>query len=176
MKTKANLQDHPIHPMIVAFPITFYTLTPIAFGVYNWINSDLFWYRLGYFCCLAGVATALLAAVPGFIDWYFAIPKNTAAKTRGVVHMTLNVSALIIFAAIAFVLRGTWDDMPLTVNGPFWFSLLGVLITMAAGYQGWEMIATHKMGVKMTAEQDRLEPTHHPEIRDARSPLRPREV
>lgn len=158
MKTKVNVSGHPVHPMIVAFPITFYTLTPIAFGVYNWVSSNVFWYKLGYFCCFAGVATALLAAIPGFMDWFFGIPKNTAARKRGALHMTLNVSALVIFAVIAYSIYGTWNSAPASVAPTFVFSLIGVLITMTAGYHGWEMIARHKMGVMMTPAQEDLEP------------------
>lgn len=157
MQTKVNLKGHPIHPMIVAFPITFYTVTLIAYAVFNWANPDIFWFRLGYFCNLAGVGTALLAAVPGFIDWAFGIPKATPAKRRGLLHMSLNVSALVLFAIAAFSLRGLWNTPPESIGLPFWLALIGVVLTMTAGYHGWEMIATHKMGVNLTPEQEKLE-------------------
>lgn len=176
MKTKANVNGHPAHPMLVAYPITFYTLTPIAFAVYNWGSQDLFWYRLGYFCCFAGVLTALLAAIPGFVDWYFAIPKNTAAKSRGALHMTLNLSALGIFAVIAFSISGTWDSPPASVVGVFIFSVLAVLLTMTAGYHGWEMIARYKMGVMMSPAQESLEPREERESIRPGEPLRPQRV
>ncbi len=175
MRTIVNLNKHPVHPMIVAFPIAFYTLTPIAFAVFNWLNADPFWFRLGYFCNMAGIGTAILAAVPGFLDWLIGIPKDTAAKRRGLIHMSLNVSALVLFIISALSLRGMWMNSPLSVGGPFWLSLVGVILTMAAGYHGWEMIARHKMGVLMTPEQERLEPTMK-ESRDRRTPLRPRPV
>lgn len=171
METKANLNGHPIHPMIVAFPITFYTVSLIAFAVFNWVNKDPFWYRLGHFCTLAGIAMAILAAIPGLLDWSV-IPKNTSARVRGLLHASLNVAALLIFAVSALIQRGSWDQVPDKVGAPFWLSLVGVILTMAAGYQGWEMIATHKMGVHLTAEQERLEPAEPaPTI-----PFRPRPV
>jgi uncharacterized membrane protein len=177
MRTKANLSGHPIHPMIVAYPIAFYTTALVAFVVYNYVNTNTFWYKLGYFSTLAGVATAILAAIPGLIDWATAIPSGTPAKARGLLHMSLNVATLLLFIISAFMQRGTWDNVPLHVGAPLWLSLIGVGLTMAAGYQGWEMIATHKMGVNLTPEQERLEPTQEPvDSLHRGTPLRPSRV
>jgi len=157
MKTKVNLSGHPVHPMLVAYPITFYTVCVIAYAVYNWANADLFWFRLGYFCNLAGIGTALLAAIPGLIDWGFGIPKQTPAKRRGLLHASLNVTALILFSISAYLLSGLWESGPGFIGAPFWLALVGLVVTMVAAYHGWEMIATHKMGVNLSPQQERLE-------------------
>ncbi|HEY0707968.1 MAG TPA: DUF2231 domain-containing protein, partial [Polyangia bacterium] len=44
------------------------------------------WGNIGYWTIVAGVLSAVVAAIPGFVDW-IAIPKNTRAKTIGVWHM-----------------------------------------------------------------------------------------
>src|SRR5690606_10458571 len=93
MYSKAKIGGHPIHPMIVGFPIVFYTLTFVGFAMYRFWSQDLFWYQLGYFSAFGGVITAVLAAIPGAIDWAFGIPKTSAAKTRGAWHALLNVGA-----------------------------------------------------------------------------------
>jgi uncharacterized membrane protein len=175
MRTKANINEHPIHPMLVAFPIAFYTMSLVAFIVYNWVNGDLFWLRLGIFCTFTGVATAFLAAIPGFIDWALAIPNGTAAKARGLLHMSLNLSSMLVFIISAYLLRNAWFDIPSRVVAPLWLSVIGVALTMAAGYQGWEMISKHKMGVQLTPEQERLEPEEAAPTLE-RGPLRPRRI
>lgn len=158
MYSKAKVGEHPVHPMIVAYPITFYTVSLVAFVVYRFFSADVFWFRLAYFCTFAGVVTAAMAAIPGFIDWAFGIPKESAAKKRGLIHMSLNVGALLIFIANAYLLLGTWNAPMTDVTTPLLVALVGVVLTMAAGFHGWELIATHKVGVTLTPEQERLEP------------------
>ena len=159
MYSKVKIGGHPIHPMLVAFPIAFYTTTLLAFVIYQYFNPDIFWYKLAYFCNFAGVFTALFAAVPGFMDWAVGIPKSSAAKKRGFLHMLLNVGALTLFAINAFLIYGTWDR-PLTDVTTAWvLSLMGVGLTMVAGFHGWALIAVHKVGVTLTPQQEILEPT-----------------
>jgi len=158
MYSKAKIAGHPIHPMIVAFPISFYTLSLIAFAVYRFGNLDIFWYHLGYFCTYAGVATAVLAAIPGFIDWFFGIPRETAARKRGIIHMVLNVTSLVLFIINAVMLSGHWNVPRTSLTSILVLSVIGVGLTVAAGYHGWELIATHKVGVSLTPDQERIEP------------------
>ncbi len=166
MYSKAKIAGHPIHPMIVAFPITFYTVSLIAFVVYQFANTEIFWFRLGAFCTYAGVLSALAAAVPGFIDWAFGIPKESAAKKRGLIHMALNVTALILFAINAYRVYGNWYTPVEDASGLWIVALIGVCLTVAAGYHGWELIATHKVGVSMTPEQERIEPVEKMDRKD----------
>jgi uncharacterized membrane protein len=177
MYSKATIHGHPIHPMLVAFPITFYTLSVLSFALYGLAAaSSGFWYRLGFFSTYAGLITAVIAAVPGLIDLAYGIPRHTAANTRGLWHASLNSIALLFFAISGFLIRGTWRVFPDSVAAPFALSLIGWSIALAAAYQGWELIATHKVGVHMTAEQERLEPTKLLNPRDHQSPLNPSHV
>lgn len=158
MYSKAKLAGHPIHPMLVSYPITFYTATMLAFFIYQFVNPDVFWYRFAYVTTIAGVVTALAAAIPGFIDWAYGVPKVSAAKSRGVLHMSLNVGALLFFAIALGRVWGTWDSAPDTVRTLLILSTTGTVLTGVASYHGWELVATHKVGVSLTPEQERLEP------------------
>lgn len=170
MYSKAKLLGHPIHPMLVAFPVAFYTGTLAAFIVYQ-ATLDTFWCRVATVANWAGVAMALVAAVPGFIDWAVGIPRNSAAKTTGLLHMGLNVSALLVFFANAVVYTDRWDQpMPSGKTGIV-LAAIGVLLTLPAGFLGWSLVQDHHVGVRLTPEQERLEPVaaappddrHHPE-------------
>lgn len=181
MYSKAKIGGHPIHTMLVAFPITFYTTSLAAFLVYSIGAVEIFWYQLGFFCTFAGVGTAVLAAIPGFIDWGYGIPKESAANKRGIIHAILNVSALILFSFNAARLYGNWRTPPYADTISLWaIALVGVAFTLAAGYHGWELVATHKVGVTMTPEQQRLEPIEKMDRKDheinAPSLSRPRTV
>jgi uncharacterized membrane protein len=158
MYSKVKLFGHPVHPMFVSFPIAFYTATFVGFVGYA-INENPFWYKVAYYANWAGVLTALLAAVPGALDWWLGIPKDTAAKQRGLVHAAFNVAALVLFAFNAFMLRGTADFPASSVNVTILLTGLGFFLTMAAGYHGFALITKHKVGVDLSPEQERIEAT-----------------
>ncbi|WP_415063071.1 DUF2231 domain-containing protein [Bdellovibrio sp.] len=157
MYSKAKIAGHPIHPMLVGFPITFYVMTFLGFLTYQTISSDIFWFKLGYFCNFAAVITALVAAVPGFIDWALGIPNQTQAKRRGLTHMVLNLITLGLYAINAYLISGSWNTGDIGLGTSLFLSAVGLIFLTGAGYYGWEMIGRYKVGVDMSAEQERLE-------------------
>jgi uncharacterized membrane protein len=166
--SKVRIAGHPVHPMLVAFPVAFYTATLLGYAVYA-ATLDLFWWRLGVLLNAAGVATALLAAIPGFIDWAFGIPKRSAARATGLTHMLLNVGALALFAINLVAQSSRWMELAsaartggaLDIPGAglaLVLSAAGVLLTIGAGFFGWKLVQTHHVGVDLSEEQRRLEP------------------
>src|SRR3954463_3176375 len=67
MYSKARIAGHPIHPMLVAFPLAFYTTTVVTLLVYIG-TREAFWFRFAMVASLAGIATAVIAAIPGAVD------------------------------------------------------------------------------------------------------------
>jgi hypothetical protein len=62
---------------------------------------------------------AVLAALPGFIDWLH-IPAKTKAKRTGVAHLSFNMVVLVVFAANSCMLYGQWHAVPPPIcDGPF---------------------------------------------------------
>jgi len=157
MYSKAKIASHPIHPMLVGFPITFYILTLVAFVTYQAGSNDIFWYKLGMFANYAAITTALITAVPGFIDWAFGVPNYSSAKKRGLIHMGLNLTILALYIGNAFYLNGTWDSPVASLTVPISLSSIGVLLLVGAAYFGWEMISRNKVGIEMSPEQERLQ-------------------
>jgi predicted membrane protein DUF2231 len=80
--SKVKLAGHPVHPMLVAFPVACYVGTLAAFAVYA-ANGHLFWLNLAIALSVAGTGTALLAALAGLADWALGIPRDSAAKATG---------------------------------------------------------------------------------------------
>ncbi len=158
MYSKLKLLGHPIHPMLVAFPIALYTSALAGYLVYAWLG-DPFWFQLGFVANVAGVLAALVTAVPGFLDWWLGIPQETPAKNTGLLHLILNVTALVLFAASAWLLWSQWTAAAPDATWGILLSAVGFILTSAAGYLGFEMIQRHHVGVDLTPEQRRLEPT-----------------
>ena len=75
MYSKIKVAGHPVHTMLVAFPVACYTGTFAGFAVYA-ANGHLFWLNLAIALNVAGVGGAVLAAVPGLADWTLGIPHS----------------------------------------------------------------------------------------------------
>jgi uncharacterized membrane protein len=161
MYSKVKILGHPVHPMLVAYPIAFYTSTLIAYLVFVTVSSgDYFWMKLAIAANVAGVIMAVVAALPGFVDWATGIPSGTAAKRHGTIHLSLNLTALVLFAINAVAHLDKWSPTihPHTGIGIV-LSLLGVGCTIAAGYFGWTMVQTDGVGVDLAADHEsRLNP------------------
>jgi uncharacterized membrane protein len=143
--------------MLVAFPVAFYTSSFVAFIIYA-AKPNVFFWQLGTIATWAGVITALVAALPGFIDWLVGIPRGTAAKTTGLMHMLLNVLALATFLVNGLMQAAQWNEPIPEVTAAVVLSAIGLAFTLPAGFLGWKMVQRHHVGVDLTPEQERLEP------------------
>jgi len=154
MYTKARIAGHPIHPMLIAFPVALYVSTVACLFVHI-ATGDPFWYRVAMWTNIAGVVTAALAAVPGLID-LLGLPRRTRARATGLRHAAFNVLSLVLFAISAVLLyRHAGNSLEpsagmygLDVTAPLVLGLLGIGSTTIAGYLGWTMVQTHHVGVK----------------------------
>src|SRR5438105_13011174 len=150
MYTRIRIFGHPVHPMLVGFPVAFYTATLVGFIVFA-ANHAPFWFKLAMAANIAGVGMAVLAALPGFIDWALGIPRGSRAKTIGLRHMLLNVAALGLFVAslapyVHHLTGGHIRHLSPTIGVVL--TGLGVLCTIAAGFHGWMLVQDHHVGVR----------------------------
>ncbi|MEP6465207.1 MAG: DUF2231 domain-containing protein [Parafilimonas sp.] len=97
-----KIVSHPLHPMIVPFPIAFNTATMVCCIVYA-TNGDTFWFHVAFIANCTAIITSVIAFLPGLIDW-LSIPELTDAKSTGLRHMVANVFTLGVFIANAAVM------------------------------------------------------------------------
>jgi uncharacterized membrane protein len=154
MYSKVKIAGHPVHPMLVAFPVAFYTAALACYIVYG-TNNDPFWFKVAVAANLAGVAMAALAAIPGFIDWLF-IPSDSGAKKTGLFHLLCNVLALVCYGMAGFARCKNWNDSnpPLGLAIPL--AAVGFVLTLAAGFLGWTLVQKHHVGVDIKHPAQRL--------------------
>jgi uncharacterized membrane protein len=163
MYSRIKLFGHPIHPMLVGFPVTFYVAALVCFAA-SAFGADARWFQIGVYANLAGVITAVLAAIPGFLDWALGVPTGSPAKATGLAHMVLNVAALLVFALnLLLEWRHRFDPDP-SVGWSVILPAVGVAITLVAGFLGWQMVQKHHVGIDLTPEQERLEPRASPRV------------
>jgi uncharacterized membrane protein len=145
MYSKVKIAGHPIHPMLIAYPVAFYTATLVCYIVYN-SNQNPFWFKVAVVANIAGAVMAAVAALPGFIDWLF-IPKDSRAKKTGLFHMLCNVVALVCFAITAWMECPEWDRSAPALNLAIPLTAVGFLLTLIAGFLGWTLVQKHHVGV-----------------------------
>jgi uncharacterized membrane protein len=155
--SKVKIAGHPVHPMLVAFPVAFYTGTLVAFAVYA-ANGHLFWLNLAIALSVAGVGMAVLAALVGLTDWALGIPRDSGAKTTGLLHAGLNVIALGFFLAATASYVTDWNGPAVSATLGVVLSAIGLAVTLASGFLGWTLVQHYHVGVHLVPEQERAEP------------------
>ena len=110
MRSRASIKGHPIHPALIPFPFAF-LVGALAFDAAGVVMDRPALWTTGAYLALAGVATALVAAIPGFIDYFFTVPPHSSAKSRATKHMLLNLAAVGLFV-VAWVVRGNAEARP----------------------------------------------------------------
>jgi uncharacterized membrane protein len=151
MASPASIGKHPIHPMLIPFPFALWTFSLVADLIYLWRGNPAWKDWIAFYTLAAGTIGAVLAAVPGIID-YFSLKDPKVSKIAGW-HARINVLALLIFAA-SFYLRTAGGSQ--LVNGSFTLpvvlSAVGVLLISISGWLGGEMVYVHQVAVEPKPE------------------------
>jgi uncharacterized membrane protein len=155
--SKLKIAGHPIHPMLVGYPVACYTGTLAAFLVYGAIGH-LFWLNLAIALNVAGVCMAALAAFPGLVDWALGISADSAAKKVGLIHAGFNVAALGVFIAVLASYLPDWNSPGVSAKLGILLSAVGVGATVIAGFFGWMLVQDYHVGVRLAPEQELVEP------------------
>src|SRR5688572_10831953 len=95
MESRAKIAGHPIHQMLIPFPLGLLA-TGVVFDVIYLIWGNLVLETVSFYMITAGIIGGFLAAPFGWIDW-FAIPQGTRAKSVGLMHGVGNVIVLLLF-------------------------------------------------------------------------------
>jgi uncharacterized membrane protein/nitrite reductase/ring-hydroxylating ferredoxin subunit len=143
MRSTASIKSHPIHPMLVAFPIGLWVMAFI-FDLLGVSQGNAGLWAAGFYCVIAGCVTAVLAALPGALDWFTVVPPSSSAKQRGLIHGGLNSLDLLLFIYIAYRLGSSAnepDGLTLGLMG------IGVVILGISGWLGGTLVYRNQIGI-----------------------------
>ena len=127
---------HPLHPILVHLPIGLFFLS-FVLDVVGLVSAAPY-ARPARYAMLLGVATALLASVPGFAD-YSSIRRDHPGRKCATWHMLLNLAAVAMYA-VNLAVRWPRDGGDRVGLLPFAMSLIGVGLLSVSGYLGGVMI------------------------------------
>jgi uncharacterized membrane protein len=142
MRAKARLFGHPIHQMLIVFPLGLLG-TSLFFDIAHLVSDNPQWGTISYWLIVAGILSGLVAAPFGLIDW-LAIPAGTRAKRIGLLHGGGNVVVLLLFV-VSWLLRrdapGNPESTAIVLSG------LAVLLALVTGWLGGELVDRLGVGV-----------------------------
>jgi uncharacterized membrane protein len=151
MITPASIAKHPIHPMLVVLPMGLWIFSLVADLFFAAGHGDL-WKDIALYTMGGGIAGALIAAVPGLID-FFSL-KEGKTRRLAIYHMIVNLAATAIFAA-DFYLRVAQPQYGFL---PLGLSVVAIVLIGAGGWLGGELVYVRGVGVEPPAPQRRNAP------------------
>ena len=143
MPSGARIFGHPIHPMLIVFPLGLFAMA-VVFDIIQLVTANPNLSLAAYYMIGAGIITGLLAAIFGLIDW-MGVPRESRARSVGRWHGLGNVVVVLLFA-ISWWLRRPNPSSP--TGGALTASYLGVLLGLVTGWLGGELVFRHGVGVE----------------------------
>ena len=141
MESRVKLFGHPVHPMLVVFPLGLLA-TAVIFDLLYLIFDNRLLPTASYYMIAAGVLGGLLAAIFGFIDW-LALPNASRAKNIGLWHGIGNVVIVLLFTGSWLLRRDNVDFVP---DSPaLMLSFAGTALALVTAWIGGELV--YRLGV-----------------------------
>ena len=139
MTSSASIAKHPIHPMLVAFPIGLWVFSLVCDFIYRAQHTPI-WNDLAFYTIAGGIIGALLAAVPGLIDLF---SLRDRAQKIGIAHMIINLVVVGLYCW-NFWLRSTGSHG----RAPLALSVIAVILLAISGWLGGEMVYVYGVAVQ----------------------------
>lgn len=150
-KSTASIAGHPIHPMLIPFPIAFFVATFVC-DLLFWRTGNSGWVTASVWLLGAGLIMAALAAIVGLID-VLGEPRIRALNDAWY-HAGGNILAVLIelYNWYSRYMSGEAAVLPVGLL----LSLIVVCILLFTGWKGWKMVYLHRVGI---AEEEATSPS-----------------
>ena len=143
MRSRASLKGHPIHPMLIPFPLAFLA-GGFLFDILGVLLEHPALWSVGFYLTISGVGAGLLAAIPGFIDYFFTVPPKSSGKERATRHMLAMLAVVTLFA-IAWFLRDGSASTPSTIT--LALEAIGAALLGIGGWMGGTLVGRNLISV-----------------------------
>ncbi len=144
MRTPASVGKHPIHPMLVAFPIGLWVFSLACDLIGLMVDAPQVWFTVALYTMVGGVIGALLAAVPGLIDLLYYKGGQPPVKRIALTHMAINLAAVALYVVNVVMRLGASEN----IRTPILLSVIGVAMICVSGWLGGQMVHVYGVGVE----------------------------
>ena len=142
MESRAKILGHPAHQILIVFPLGLLA-TAVIFDIFYLSGASETTAVVSYWMITSGIVGGLIAAPFGWIDW-FAIPRQTRAKSIGLWHGSGNLIVVLLFVASWFMRR----DLPEQPESlALVLSFIGAGLALLTAWLGGELVDRLGIGV-----------------------------
>ena len=148
MRTPASISKHPIHPMLIVFPIGLWIFSLVCDLIHLAGASGDAWLTVAFYSMVGGLIGALCAAVPGFIDLLYYKGGTPPVKKIALTHMAINLIVVVLYAINIWLRAGEPTHLGTTMSAPVLLSIIGVALLFVSGWLGGQMVHVYGVGVE----------------------------
>ena len=141
-QSTAKIAGHPIHPMLIPFPIAFFVGT-FACDIAYWLAGNPNWAMVTPWLLGAGIIMAALAALAGLTDVLG--EARIRALSDAWWHAGGNVLVVLV-EIVNFFLRYGQGSSAVLPTGII-LSAIVVAALLFTGWKGWELVYRGRVGV-----------------------------
>ncbi len=145
MQTPASIAKHPIHPMLVVFPIGLWIFSLVCDLIGLGVAEPAVWFTVAFYAMVGGLIGALAAAVPGLIDLLYYKGGAPPVKKTALMHMSINLAAVVLYAINIWLRAGAPDRH---TSLAILLSIIGVCMIAVSGWLGGQMVHIYGVGVE----------------------------
>lgn len=148
--TTARIGRHPIHPMLIPFPIALLVSVFLSDMMF-WSTGSAFWAEASFWLLGFALFMSAAAALAGFADFL----GNAAVRSISAAwhHMIGNVTAVVL-ALASFLLRRSAGAAEGVLPWGLALSTIIVLLLLYTGWKGGTLVYEHRVGVQPEEDED----------------------
>lgn len=152
MRSRLQIGGHPLHAMVVGYPIGLYTLSLVCDLLYV-LAPDSFWFRMAFWAIAFGLLTHLMAAATGFPDFLAVMKERADTRRPAATHLIFGIGLLVV-QGLNLAVRN-FGEIPAggSIAFPLIMNVIGVSLTGIQGWYGGELVYKHWVGVELPASQ-----------------------
>jgi uncharacterized membrane protein len=141
MRTPASIGGHPIHAMLIVFPVGLFIFSLVCDLISTQSADPATWALVAFYTMVGGFIGALAAAIPGLIDLLSLTDKGT--KKTAITHMSINLVAVALYAVNIWMRMGSHAN----TGTPLVLSVIAVALLAVSGWLGGKMVHEYGVGV-----------------------------
>ena len=141
-KSTAQIAGHPLHPMLIPFPVAFLVST-FACDLVFWRTGNTAWSTAAIYLLGAALVLAALAAVAGLTDF---LGDRRIRELSAACHHTIGTVIAVLLSLSHWYRRYELGESAVVPTGLV-ISMIVVLILLYTGWRGWEMVYRHRVAI-----------------------------
>ena len=146
METRATVAEHPVHPMLIPFPIALWIFSLASDLIFLFGFGGPVWKDVALYTMIGGIIGGLVAAIPGYVD-YRTLTDPVVVRVAQL-HMVINVGLVLLFSVNAGLRLLNGSEAVL----PVFLSMFGVAALGVSGWLGGELVYVQGVAVQPQPE------------------------